>query len=69
MLLRGGLRVAPGERFNEAEALKPRMLIGAVIATTMLTGFNEAEALKPRMRQAAAVLAASVGGASMRPRR
>ncbi len=36
-------------RFNEAEALKPRMPLRSCWRTRRSTGFNEAEALKPRM--------------------
>ncbi len=38
-------------RFNEAEALKPRMHDAGRPVLTKVTRFNEAEALKPRMHR------------------
>ena len=45
------------ERFNEAEALKPRIQIDSSDPWTLPTPrFNEAEALKPRIRLIEAIL-------------
>ncbi len=42
----------PLTRFNEAEALKPRMRSVGMPYPPWKSGFNEAEALKPRMLSA-----------------
>ena len=65
------LAVAPRPglvRFNEAEALKPRIHHRRDSSMWEIYSFNEAEALKPRILRFRACLRSWSDPASMRPR-